>query len=231
MNNNRKSRFYGRRKGHKLRPGRQNLIEKHLPNFLIPISSLTKPLNPVFLFEPPAKEVWMEIGFGAGEHLAYHAKNNPDIGFLGIEPFINGVANLLNTMDKEGLNNIRLLNDDVWLLIKNLAQNSLNRVFMLFPDPWPKKRHHRRRLFSKALLDELSRKMLPQAELRFASDSVCYVQHALELIIDREDFIWEPESSKDWKRPPSDAIKTRYEGKAETAKRTVIYLNFIFANC
>ena len=221
-----KHRFYGRRKGHKLRPGRKILIEKLLPDVIIPLCSDRKPLNPAFLFNPPVKKIWMEIGFGAGEHLAYHAQTNPSVGFLGIEPFMNGVANLLKTIDQEELKNIRLLNDDVWLLIRNLAENSLDRVFLLFPDPWPKKRHNRRRLFSNALLDQLSHKMLPQGELRFASDNICYVRHALEVIVKRKDFIWSPRDSDDWKKPPADTIKTRYEAKAEIAGDPIVYLTF-----
>ena len=131
--------FYGRRKGRKLRQGRQAQIQEKLPRVLIPICSGEELLDPMSLFYPPVKDVWMEIGFGAGEHLAYHASTNPDIGFLGIEPFINGVASLLSKMERQDLNNVRLLNDDVRLLICNLASNSLGRVFILFPDPWPKK--------------------------------------------------------------------------------------------
>ena len=222
-----KPKFYGRRKGHKLRPGRLNLVNELLPKVLIPLDSKALRLDPIVLFEPPVKEVWMEIGFGAGEHLAHHARTNPGVGFLGIEPFINGVASLLNTMEQEGLNNIRLLNDDVRLLLGSLVQNCLGRVFLLFPDPWPKKRHLKRRLFSDNLLDQLSHKMLPDSELRFASDNMCYVRYVLELINNREDFIWEPRYAQDWKTRPNDTIKTRYETKAQSAGNPTIYLNFI----
>ena len=184
-------------------------------------------LDPVVLFDPPVKEVWMEIGFGAGEHLAHHARANPGIGFLGIEPFINGVANLLNTIEQEDLNNVRLFDDDVRLLLSNLVQNCLGKVFLLFPDPWPKKRHLKRRLISNTLLDQLSLKMLPRSQLRFASDDMCYVRHVLELVNNRKDFLWEPRYAEDWKSRPSDAIKTRYEAKAQRAGKPTIYLNFI----
>ena len=178
------------------------------------------------LFYPPVKDVWMEIGFGAGEHLAYHASTNPDIGFLGIEPFINGVASFLSKMERQDLNNIRLLNDDVRLLLCNLASNSLGRVFILFPDPWPKKKHRRRRLFSNALLDKLSQQMRPHAELRFASDNMCYIRDVLEVVSNRNDFNWEPRRSKDWEKPPSDAIETRYESKARKVGQPCVYLSF-----
>ena len=194
---------------------------------MIPLASETSQLNPVVLFDPPVKEVWMEIGFGAGEHLAHHARANPGIGFLGIEPFINGVANLLNTIEQEDLNNVRLFDDDVRLLLSNLVQNCLGKVFLLFPDPWPKKRHLKRRLISNTLLDQLSLKMLPRSQLRFASDDMCYVRHVLELVNNRKDFLWEPRYAEDWKSRPSDAIKTRYEAKAQRAGKPTIYLNFI----
>jgi len=218
--------FYGRRKGRKLLQGRQAQIQERLPRVLIPICPGEEQLDPMSLFYPPVKDVWMEIGFGAGEHLAYHASTNPDIGFLGIEPFINGVASLLNKMERQDLNNVRLLNDDVRLLLSNLASNSLGRVFILFPDPWPKKKHRRRRLFSNALLDKLSQQMRPHAELRFASDNMCYIRDVLEVVSNRNDFNWEPRRSKDWKKPPSDAIETRYESKARKVGQPCVYLSF-----
>ena len=221
-----KLKFYGRRKGRKLRRGRQAQIQEKLPGVLIPIFSGEKPLDPKSLFSPPVKDVWMEIGFGAGEHLAFHANNNPDIGFLGIEPFINGVASLLSKMECHNLSNVRVLNDDVRLLLSNLASNSLGRVFILFPDPWPKKKHRRRRLFSNDLLDKLSQQMRSHAELRFASDSMCYIRDVLEVVSNRNDFNWEPGRSNDWKNPPSDAVETRYESKARKVGQTCVYLSF-----
>ena len=218
--------FYGRRKGRKLRHGRQAQIQEKLPRVLIPICSGEPPLDPKSLFYPSVKDVWMEIGFGAGEHLAHHASTNPDIGFLGIEPFINGVASLLSKLERQHLNNVRLLNDDVRLLLCTLASNSLGRVFILFPDPWPKKKHRRRRLFSNALLDKLSQQMRPHAELRFASDNMCYIRDVLEVVSNRNDFNWEPRRSKDWKKPPSDAIETRYESKARKVGQPCVYLSF-----
>ena len=222
----RKLNFYGRKKGRKLRPGRQARIEQKLPRVLIPVCSEEMPLDPMSLFYPPVKEVWMEIGFGAGEHLAHHAKTNPDIGIMGIEPFVNGVASLLSTMERLDLNNVRILNDDVRLLLCSLTPNSLSRVFILFPDPWPKKKHLRRRLFSNTLLDKLSRIMSTHAELRFASDHMGYTRDVLEMVNNRNDFIWEPRRSRDWKKPPSDAIETRYESKARNAGQSCVYLSF-----
>ena len=136
------------------------------------------------------------------------------------------MASLLNTIEQEGLRNIRILNDDVRLLLGSLVENCLGRVFLLFPDPWPKKRHLKRRLFSDNLLDHLSHKMLPHSELRFASDDMCYIRYALELISNRRDFIWEPKHAQDWKKRPIDAIQTRYEKKAQSVGKPAIYLKF-----
>ena len=219
-------RFFGRRKGHKLSPSRQALIEQRLPEISIPLNSEVMPIDPSELFNPPVKEVWMEIGFGAGEHLAHQAQANPEVGFLGIEPFINGTASLLSKMEQLDITNIRILNDDVWLLLDNLPENSLSRVFINFSDPWPKKRHHRRRLFSHDLLDKLSCQMLPGSELRFASDNINYVRHALETVNCRADFTWDPTCSRDWKYPPVDSIETRYGTKARRAGRSSFYLKF-----
>ena len=223
---NQKPQFYGRRKGHKLRQGRQMLIDKLLPEISIPLFPKEITLDPATLFNLPVKRVWMEIGFGAGEHLLHQAINHPDIGFLGIEPYINGVASLLSAIHHEGLTNIRILNDDVGMLLANLSENSLDRVFILFSDPWPKKRHHRRRLLSHYLLDHLNGQMQTGSELRFASDNLDYVRHVLEVVFSRIDFAWEPESPEDWRRRPLDSIETRYEAKARQAGRPIIYLNF-----
>ena len=186
-------------------------------------------LDPTTLFIEPVERVWMEIGFGAGEHLLHQAKTHPDIGFLGIEPYINGVAALLSAIQQKGLANIRLLDDDVRLLLNHLTENSLSRVFILFSDPWPKRRHQQRRLFSHELLDYLSRQMKSGSEIRFASDNLSYVRCALEVVFSRTDFLWEPEGPEDWRNRPEDSIETRYEAKARQAGRQSIFLSFIKA--
>ena len=218
--------FFGRRKGHKLSSARQNMLEEFLPRLLIPTFAADKSLDPALLFQFPVSGVWMEIGFGAGEHLAYQAKRNPNIGFLGIEPFVNGLAALISVIKEQDINNIRVLNDDVRLLLDNLAPNSLDRVFILFPDPWPKKKHHRRRLFSHGLLDQLNYTMKCGSELQFATDDGTYVQHVLRIISNRTDFKWEPTGPTDWRVRPFYSIETRYEAKARQGNRLRVYLNF-----
>jgi len=221
-----KPQFYGRRKGYKLRRGRQNLIDTLLPEISIPLLSRETILDPTTLFEQPVKSVWMEVGFGAGEHLLHQAKMHPDIGFLGIEPYINGVGALLSSINHEELPNIRIFNDDVRLLLNHLTENSLGRVFLLFSDPWPKKRHQRRRLLSHELLDHLNLQMQTGSELRFASDDLNYVRNVLRVIFNRTDFVWAPEGPDDWRRRPQDSVETRYAAKARQAGRPIIYLNF-----
>ncbi|HSR54932.1 MAG TPA: tRNA (guanine(46)-N(7))-methyltransferase TrmB, partial [Alphaproteobacteria bacterium] len=180
--------LYGRRKGRPLRPGRQRLVEELLPRIRLPLArggeeepgDAGPPIEPLSLFtgEPPYPggaaqpfgEVWLEVGFGAGEHLAAQAQAHPDVGFIGCEPFVNGVAALLARIDRLKLNNIRIFDDDARLVIDRLAPASLARVFVLFPDPWPKSRHAGRRFISADTLDALARAMAAGAELRFATD-------------------------------------------------------------
>ncbi|MEE2746055.1 MAG: tRNA (guanosine(46)-N7)-methyltransferase TrmB [Pseudomonadota bacterium] len=218
--------FYGRRKGHRLRRRRRFLVEKLLPEFSISLNPSSYPLHPKTLFEEPMKDIWMEIGFGSGEHLVHQANLNPNIGFLGVEPFINGVAALLDKIDAYKLANIKVLNNDIKPLLEYLAPNSIGKVFMLFSDPWPKKRHKKRRLLSPGLLDELSLAMRSGSELVFASDHMDYVRDSLEIITERSDYNWNPKNSNSWKSLHTDTMQTRYETKASNLGLESIYLKF-----
>lgn len=218
--------FYGRRKGHNLRPGRQHLVDTRLAGLSIPLSGTDGGLDPAGLFDRAVADIWFEIGFGAGEHLAHQARTHTDIGFLGAEPFINGVAKLLSVIDQEALENIRIFGDDVRLLLDEIAPESIGRVFFLYADPWPKKRHNRRRLFSHETLTSLARIMKPGAELRFASDDMNYIRWALDIAGRRDDFEWQVSSPEDWRRRPTDGIETRYEAKALSEGRRGVYLSF-----
>jgi tRNA (guanine-N7-)-methyltransferase len=138
--------IYSRRRGKPLRVGRREVLERLLPRLqLIPADHQDGTLDPRGLFKTDIRSVWLEIGFGAGEHLAAMAQAHPDIGFIGCEPFINGVARLLSVIDEQGLDNIRIVTDDAGLLLDCLAAGSIERAFLLFPDPWPKRRHNKRR--------------------------------------------------------------------------------------
>ena len=216
--------WHGRRFGKKIRIGRKKLLEKMLPNLQI------TPLNPDPHFETTMseapKEVWLEIGFGAGEHLASLARAYPNIGFIGCEPFINGVAKLLTEINAHSLKNIRICNDDARPLIKALKKQSIDRAFVLFLDPWPKKRHHKRRFINEKNLNRLARVLKDGAELRFASDHCGFISWSLERLIGHPAFTWGARSFRDWRNPPQDWVKTRYEEKALARQEKPAYLVF-----
>ncbi len=221
-----KPHFYGRRKGHKLRPGRRTLFEQRLPEIAITLPEVGGDISGD-LFSDTVEDIWLEVGFGGGEHLAYQAGVHPEIGFIGCEPYINGVAALLSLMDEAGLTNIRLFNDDARLLLGHLPENSIGRTFVLFSDPWPKKRHNRRRFFKGENLDALSRLMKDGAHLRFASDDMSYIRWALDAVYHHPDFSWQATGPEDWRRRHEDACETRYEAKALSQGKTPIYLTFV----
>jgi tRNA (guanine-N7-)-methyltransferase len=178
------------------------------------------------LFAPGVREVWLEIGFGGGEHLAALAELHPDVGFIGAEPFINGVAKLLLAIDERKLGNIRIFDDDARVLLERLASAAIGRVFILYPDPWPKRRHEKRRLLTSEFLGELYRIMKPGAELRLASDSADYVAWSLRNLMNHGGFEWMAEGPDDWRCPPRDWTQTRYETKALAGGGRPVYLRF-----
>jgi tRNA (guanine-N7-)-methyltransferase len=183
-------------------------------------------LRPAALFPFETSEIWLEIGFGAGDHLAWQAQRNPRVGFLGCEPFVEGVANLLSRIERDGLRNIRILDDDARLLLDSLAPESLDRVFILFPDPWPKTRHHKRRIVTTETLDRLARAMRPGAELRLATDHADYAAWMLAHATDHPAFAWTARRAADWRDPPADWPGTRYEAKAARQGRRACHLHF-----
>ena len=206
-------RFHGRRRGRKLRSGRQLLLKTMLPDIAITLPAGDEPVDPRFWFVDNPEEVWLEIGFGAGEHLAWQAAQNPGIAMLGAEPYLNGVARLLAEIEAQELPNIRILPDDVRPMLSRLADESLDRTFILFPDPWPKLRHYRRRIISTSVLDELARVMRDGAELRVATDDQSYLVWMLRHLESHNGFVWLVEKAEDWTSRPADWPDTRYEGK------------------
>ncbi|HTI85912.1 MAG TPA: tRNA (guanosine(46)-N7)-methyltransferase TrmB [Alphaproteobacteria bacterium] len=217
-------RLYGRRQGRPLRAGRRHLIDDLLPGLAIPLDNVaTASLDPKALFAAP-REVWLEIGFGGGEHLAAQARANPAIGVIGVEPFINGAASLLKAIDAEKLTNVRLLMDDARPLLEALAPRSIARAFILFPDPWPKRRHWKRRIVSRAVLDQLARVLVPGAELRLATDDPDYADWMLLAVLAHPDFIWTARGPSDWRVRPADQPQTRYESKALAAGRKPLFV-------
>ena len=169
---------------------------------------------------------WLEIGFGGGEHLAAQAKAHPAVGFIGCEPFVNGVARLLANIEQENLSNIRLFSDDARPLMDCIEDSKISRAFVLFPDPWPKKRHAGRRFINPENLDNLSRILCDGAEVRVASDEMGYIRWTLKHFRGHPDFEWMAERAKDWRERPKDWPPTRYESKALASGRPCIYLQF-----
>ncbi|MEM9668370.1 MAG: tRNA (guanosine(46)-N7)-methyltransferase TrmB [Pseudomonadota bacterium] len=205
-------RTFGRTGGRALSARQQRLIDVALPKISIPISE-SGTLEPQKLFQEPPEAMWLEIGFGGGEHLTGQAKRHSDIGFLGCEPFIEGMAKCLGQIEDGQISNIRLLMDDVRPLISDLAPACIDRAFILFPDPWPKKRQRKRRLVNAAFLDSLARTMKPGGKVRFATDIASYADEALGYFIRHKSFDWCAHHPDDWRRPPTDHITTRYQEK------------------
>ncbi|GBF27730.1 tRNA (guanine-N(7)-)-methyltransferase [bacterium MnTg02] len=218
-------RLYGRHRSHSLSQRQQALYESLLPRLRIDCAKAA-PNDLGKLFASPKSDVWLEIGFGAGEHLAWQAQQQPDIGIIGCEPYINGVAKLLSQIELDGLQNIRIFDDDARLLFDWLPDASIGRVFLLFSDPWPKKRHRKRRFVTLVTLDQLARIMRPDAQLRVASDVGDFVRTTLLAIQSHDDFHWLNNGPSDWRSRPSDWPETRYEQKAIGAGRTPVYLSF-----
>ena len=218
--------FYGRRTGRRLRPARRRLLQNRLPTLEIGFEP-GAPLNPATLFDASIRAVWLEIGFGSGEHLAWQAHRHPGIGFIGAEPYVNGVASLLAEVDRRALGNIRILPDDIRPLLPSLPDRSIGRVFVLFPDPWPKLRHHGRRLVSPAFLDAMARLLSPGAELRLATDDPSYLSWILRHVLDHAAFTWTARVRSDWEIRPPDWPKTRYEAKSLAAGRRPAFLRLV----
>ena len=220
--------FFGRRKGKTLRPGRKALLEELLPRLHIPAPDLKAggTIDPFTLFDERPRAVWLEIGFGGGEHLAAQAEAHPDVGFIGAEAFVNGIASFLRHAEDRGLANVRVFDDDVRLLLPALPEGCLDRAFVLFPDPWPKKRHADRRFIGPDNLDALARLLADGAELRVASDDPVYQTWVLRHAPIHPAFEWRVNGPDDWRARPEDWVPTRYEAKALRQGRTPMYFRF-----
>jgi tRNA (guanine-N7-)-methyltransferase len=218
-------RSYGRRKGKRLSPRKERLVAELLPR-LRPGLGTPPPDDPRKLFSAPVREVWLEIGFGSGEHLLWQAEQNPDIGFIGCEPFINGVASLLGAIEDRGLETVRVHDGDAREVLAWLPDGGLARAFILFPDPWPKKRQAKRRLITPELVASLARTLRPGGELRFASDDTDYAGESLLAVQQSGEFTWQAEKAADWRVRPEDWPETRYERKALSEGRKPVYLSW-----
>ncbi len=220
-----KHRLYGRAAGKPLSKTQAGRVETLLPKLAIPEGHAGS-LDPLTLFDGKAREAWLEIGFGGGEHLAGQATLHPDSGILGAEPFLEGVAKLLSEVEARALPNVRIRRGDARQLVDQLGAKSIDRVFILFPDPWPKTRHRKRRLIQPEFVTDLARVMKPGARLRFATDWADYANRALNDVLRDGRFEWTAEHADDWRKPPPDHVTTRYQEK-RLGDCTPVFLDFL----
>lgn len=206
--------LYGRRQGRRLRTGQQAVLADGLARFGLARPEEGDRLDPAALFPAECTRYWLEVGCGGGEHLAWQAARNPAVGMLGAEPFMNGVASLLGQVERDGLANVRVLPDDARPLIDALPDATIDRAFVLHPDPWPKVRHHKRRFVQRVNLDRLARVLVDGAELRLATDDLDYLEWMLEHSLDHPHFEWQARGPEAWRDRPADWPVTRYEEKA-----------------
>jgi tRNA (guanine-N(7)-)-methyltransferase len=214
--------LYGRRKGPKLSAHKDNLRQTLLPEHAL---NIVQGADPRSYFSVPVDDVWLEIGFGAGEHMLANARANRQTGMIGAEPYESGVAKLLSHMESDPPPNLRIHEGDARDILSALPGHSLAKVFVLFPDPWPKTRHHKRRFIQTEMLTEFSRVLKPGGEFRFASDDAGYLGWTLERALAHPDFFWTAQTPGDFEKRPPHWPPTRYEAKA--LHGPPVYLSFL----
>jgi tRNA (guanine-N7-)-methyltransferase len=222
-------RFFGRRKGHRLRVHQLDLIEQLLPRLAIDIgvpNDTSKPSDLTDLFDRPVDDVRLEIGFGGGEHLVAEAQAFPNVGFIGCEPYVNGMAKILAQIETHDIANIRLFAGDAAELLAWAPPLSLVRIDLIHPDPWPKRRHWKRRFVQDATVAAMARILKPSAEFRFVSDIDDYCAWTLAHLLRSPDFDWTAQRADDWRLPWPDYTMTRYGRKAEREGRKAAYFRF-----
>jgi tRNA (guanine-N7-)-methyltransferase len=217
--------FFGRRKGHKLRPRHAQLLDALLPHLAVDISQ-PAPADLRALFPLPVTSVALEIGFGGGESLIAQAHALPATGFLGVEPFINGMAKALAGIEAGGLRNIRLHFDDAVSLIAWLPDAALTRIELVHPDPWPKRRHWKRRFVQDEMIARMARILRPGGEFRFVTDVADYAAWTLLRLLRSEQFQWTAQGADDWRKPWPGFTPTRYHAKAAREARAPCFLVF-----
>jgi len=217
--------FFGRRKGKPLRELQTERMSHVLPALKIDLSA-TPPADLKTLFNVPVERLRLEIGFGGGEHIVHRATESPGTGFIGVEPFVNSMAKLLARVEETGLKNIRVYDDDATQLLDWLPDGSIDQIDLLYPDPWPKKRHFKRRFVSQVNLERFHRVLKPGGSFCFASDIDTYVNWTLLHCRDHGGFAWTAKNASDWITPYAGWPGTRYEAKAKREGRTSAYLTF-----
>jgi tRNA (guanine-N7-)-methyltransferase len=217
--------FYGRVSGH-LSEKSNRLLKDVLPVYSINDDFFKHISN----FKNTAyKEVTLEIGFGSGDFIFQSAKANPDVLYIGVEVFLNGVASLLGKLEEQPLSNIKIYNSNLYNILDEIPENIFDNIYILFPDPWPKKKHHKRRLINSDNLFLFSKILKPQGGLRFVSDYPDYVDYALENILSSKLFIWNANDVDDFTLPPKNHFETKYERKAKQKGSPISYLDFVVA--
>lgn len=214
----RRKKVYGRRVGRPLRGDRQNALENKLPLYATTPEEIKK--------IDASKPYWLEIGFGNGEHLVWQAKHNPEVTIIGCEPFLNGVSYCARDLADNNLKNALLWADDARLLVESLPDNSIERLFVLHPDPWHKKRHHKRRIIQKETLDQFARILKKGSLFRMASDHPGMAEWMLERTLEHPEFTWLAQKAEDWQKAKPDWPQTRYEAKGIKAGRKPYYIEF-----
>ncbi len=217
--------FFGRRKGHRLRAHQADLIENFLPHLALDIGG-PNPAELAALFDSKAESVRLEIGFGGGEHLIAEARAHPQTGFIGCEPYVNGMAKILSQIETHNIGNIKLFAGDAAELLAWVPPHSLERIDLIHPDPWPKRRHWKRRFVQDANVAAMARALKPRGEFRFVCDIDDYVAWTLAHLARAPDFIWTAERADDWRLPWPDYTLTRYGRKAMREGRHAAYLRF-----
>jgi len=219
-------RSFGRKRGRSLSARQRALLEHELPRFKLDLEN-PPPKKLENLFDLEVTSLWLEIGFGAAEHLIWQARENPQTGIIGCEPYIDGVVKALSAINEHGLKNIRLHDDDVRDALRWLPPACLDRVFILFPDPWPKARHRKRRLVNLQMFQHLAHTMAPGAQLIIATDIKDYARTILIAAQKAdEEFLWQADSPQDWRTRPGLWPPTRYEQKAAREGRTPYFFTF-----
>ena len=206
---------FGRRSSRALTPRKKQLMNELLPQVTPEVASLLA-----------HKHVALEIGFGGGEHLYHAAKSDPDTLYIGAEPYIDGVSKLLAMQDDAPLDNLRVWADDARLLMKDMPDSCLDMCYILFPDPWRKTRHHKRRLVQHGFLDELVRLLKPAGKLLLATDHRDYSVWMLEQMLTHKAFHWTAERAVDWMGAPERWTQTRYQQKTTEQGREPVFLEF-----
>jgi tRNA (guanine-N7-)-methyltransferase len=217
--------FFGRRKGHKLRPRQARLFDTLLPRLALDLSH-PAPADLRTIFPVPVNEVQLEIGFGGGENLLAQAKARSLTGFIGVEPFVNGMAKALAAIETADLHNIRLHFDDATSLLAWLPDASVARLELLHPDPWPKRRHWKRRFVQDTTINQLARISQSGGEFRFVTDIADYASWTLQRLLRSSDFEWTAQCADDWRKAWPDFVGTRYHAKAAREERAPCFLVF-----